>query len=148
MGSPHAVGVAALIVSQYGKADRVRGGLTLAPSRTENILSNTAVEHACPQPWLFRYSARWASSRSTPSEAPHLRPARVAGVGPYLDARPPGVGRQRVGGGPVQRVSPSAFAQSLVQMSTRLSIEVASSPMQNVLYAVRLTIADSARAAW
>ncbi len=50
MASPHAVGVAALIVSQYGKADRVHGGLTLAPSKTENILSSTAVEHACPQP--------------------------------------------------------------------------------------------------
>jgi hypothetical protein len=50
--------------------------------------------------------------------------------------------------GPVQRVSRSAFAQSLVQMSTRLSIVVSCSAMQNVLYAVRLTIADSAGAAW
>jgi subtilisin family serine protease len=53
MASPHAVGVAALIVSQYGKRDRVHGGLTLDPSTTERILEQTAVDHACPQPREF-----------------------------------------------------------------------------------------------
>ncbi|HET8614401.1 MAG TPA: S8 family serine peptidase [Actinomycetales bacterium] len=50
MASPHAVGVAALIVSEYGKKDHKHGGLTLDPSTTERILERTAVDHACPQP--------------------------------------------------------------------------------------------------
>jgi subtilisin family serine protease len=53
MASPHAVGVAALIVSQYGKPDKVHGGLTLDPRTTERILAQTAVDHACPQPRDF-----------------------------------------------------------------------------------------------
>jgi lantibiotic leader peptide-processing serine protease len=53
MASPHAVGVAALIVSQYGQRDRVHGGLTLDPRTTERILLRTAVDHACPQPRDF-----------------------------------------------------------------------------------------------
>ncbi|MDP9240854.1 MAG: S8 family serine peptidase [Actinomycetota bacterium] len=53
MASPHAVGVAALIVSQYGKADRKHGGLTLDPSTTQRILEKSAVEHACPSPRDF-----------------------------------------------------------------------------------------------
>jgi subtilisin family serine protease len=50
MAAPHAVGVAALIVSEYGKRDRANGGLTLDPGTTERILERTAVDHACPQP--------------------------------------------------------------------------------------------------
>jgi len=53
MASPHAVGVAALIVSQYGKSDKVHEGLTLDPRTTERILAQTAVDHACPQPRDF-----------------------------------------------------------------------------------------------
>jgi lantibiotic leader peptide-processing serine protease len=53
MASPHAVGVAALIVSEYGTRDRVHGGLTLDPRTTERILARTAVDHACPQPREF-----------------------------------------------------------------------------------------------
>jgi subtilisin family serine protease len=56
MASPHAVGVAALIVSQYGKRDAVHGGLTLDPSTTESILERTAVDHACPQPREFTWT--------------------------------------------------------------------------------------------
>ena len=56
MASPHAVGVAALIVSRFGKVDKVHGGLTLAPDRTRAILFSTAVPHACPQPRLFEYT--------------------------------------------------------------------------------------------
>jgi subtilisin family serine protease len=55
MASPHAVGVAALIVSQYGKADGKHGGLTLNPKVTERILENTAVEHPCPTPRTFTW---------------------------------------------------------------------------------------------
>jgi subtilisin family serine protease len=56
MASPHAVGVAALIVSQFGTPDPAhRGGLTLAPDRTREILLGSAAEHACPTPRLFHY---------------------------------------------------------------------------------------------
>lgn len=61
MAAPHATGVAALIVSQYGKRDRVHGGLTLDPRTTERILEQTAVDHACPQPRDYV----WTRVRST-----------------------------------------------------------------------------------
>ena len=56
MASPHAAGVAALIVSKYGTADSVHGGLTLAPDTVESILENTATHHACPSPRLVDYT--------------------------------------------------------------------------------------------
>jgi lantibiotic leader peptide-processing serine protease len=55
MASPHAVGVAALIVSRWGKKDKARGGLTLDPHTTEKILRETATEHPCPNPPLLDY---------------------------------------------------------------------------------------------
>jgi subtilisin family serine protease len=57
MASPHAVGVAALIVAQYGKQDRRHGGLTMAPAQVERILRGTAVDTACPTPATFVYPA-------------------------------------------------------------------------------------------
>jgi subtilisin family serine protease len=56
MASPHAVGVAALIVSQFGHRDTVHGGLTLNPDVTQEILQGTATEHACPTPRAFTYT--------------------------------------------------------------------------------------------
>ncbi len=55
MASPHATGVAALIVSQYGTRDGKLGGLTLAPRKVERILLGSAAEHACPTPPLQSY---------------------------------------------------------------------------------------------
>jgi len=55
MASPHAVGVASLIVSEYGHADNQLGGLTLDPRRVEQILLDSATNHACPNPRLFSY---------------------------------------------------------------------------------------------
>ena len=55
MASPHAVGVAALIVSAWGKKDKAHGGLTLKPDKVNRILTRTAAEHACPSPPLFSY---------------------------------------------------------------------------------------------
>jgi subtilisin family serine protease len=55
MASPHAVGVAALIVAQYGHRDHRNGGLTLAPSKVEKILRRTATDTPCPDPRLFDY---------------------------------------------------------------------------------------------
>jgi subtilisin family serine protease len=56
MATPHAVGVAALIVSQYGKRDRSQGGLTLSADRVEKLLEKTATDTACPSPRLFHYN--------------------------------------------------------------------------------------------
>jgi lantibiotic leader peptide-processing serine protease len=55
MASPHAAGVAALIVSRYGHRDRPRGGLALSPNAVEHRLYRTAAEHACPEPRLVSY---------------------------------------------------------------------------------------------
>jgi lantibiotic leader peptide-processing serine protease len=55
MASPHAVGVAALIVAEYGHRDRHAGGLTLAPRAVERILRRTATDTPCPEPRLFDY---------------------------------------------------------------------------------------------
>jgi subtilisin family serine protease len=56
MASPHAVGVAALAVSQYGYRDRQVGGRTLFPLAVELILRATATDHACPVPAEFVYT--------------------------------------------------------------------------------------------
>ncbi len=55
MASPHAAGVAALIVSRFGERDRRNGGLTLDPSKVARQLTTTATEHACPDPPLQSY---------------------------------------------------------------------------------------------
>jgi lantibiotic leader peptide-processing serine protease len=55
MASPHAVGVAALIVAEYGHRDRREGGLKLNPDRVEKILRRTATDTPCPEPRLFDY---------------------------------------------------------------------------------------------
>ncbi|MGI8329717.1 S8 family peptidase [Actinomadura scrupuli] len=55
MASPHAVGVAALIISRYGHRDS-HGGWTLAPDKVQQILQGTATEHACPTPRDFTYT--------------------------------------------------------------------------------------------
>ena len=56
MAAPHAAGVAALIVSRFGKADTAHGGLTLSPATVESILEDTATPHACPSPRLVDYT--------------------------------------------------------------------------------------------
>ncbi|MFB4320096.1 S8 family serine peptidase [Actinomadura sp. 21ATH] len=55
MASPHAAGVAALIVSRYGKKDRRTGGLTLDARATERILRGTANAKSCPSPNTVEY---------------------------------------------------------------------------------------------
>ncbi|WP_433827538.1 S8 family serine peptidase [Actinoplanes sp. CA-015351] len=56
MASPHAAGVAALIVSRYGKTDWRRGGITLDPNVVEKQLYKSAAEQACPTPRLVSYA--------------------------------------------------------------------------------------------
>ncbi|PZG18009.1 serine protease [Micromonospora craterilacus] len=55
MAAPHASGVAALIVSRYGKPQG-RGGFGLAPDLVEKHLLRTAAERACPEPRLQTYA--------------------------------------------------------------------------------------------
>ena len=55
MAAPHATGVAALAIAQYGKRDRVNGGLTLDPARVEQLLRSSAVDTACPTQNPFVY---------------------------------------------------------------------------------------------
>jgi subtilisin family serine protease len=55
MAAPHAVGVAALIVAQYGHRDKRNGGLTLSPKLVGRILRGTATDTACPNPREFHY---------------------------------------------------------------------------------------------
>ena len=55
MASPHAVGVAALVVASRGRRDRRHGGLTLSPRKVERVLKDTARDKACPDPPLFTY---------------------------------------------------------------------------------------------
>jgi subtilisin family serine protease len=56
MASPHAVGVAALIISEFGITDPVHGGLMMSPADVEARLMSTATEHACPDPRLVDYT--------------------------------------------------------------------------------------------
>ena len=55
MASPHAAGVAALVVAQYGHRDPGHGGVTLKPSRVERILRRTATDTPCPTPRRYDY---------------------------------------------------------------------------------------------
>jgi subtilisin family serine protease len=55
MASPHAAGVAALVVAARGRHDVFRGGLTLSPDVVERVLKRTAQDHACPTPRTFTY---------------------------------------------------------------------------------------------
>ena len=49
-------GVAALLVSAHGRADGRRGGLTLAPARTTQLLYASARQLPCPSPRTHRYT--------------------------------------------------------------------------------------------
>lgn len=55
MASPHAVGVAALIVSEFGHDDLSHDGLGLAPQRVARRLKHTATDHACPPGRVQKY---------------------------------------------------------------------------------------------
>ncbi len=56
MASPHAAGVAALVVAAHGHRDK-DGGLTLNPDATERILEATAEDTPCPTPPLQTYTS-------------------------------------------------------------------------------------------
>lgn len=49
MAAPHATGVAAILISRFGKEDK-NGGLTLAPATVERLLYATSSRKPCPTP--------------------------------------------------------------------------------------------------
>ncbi|MFI6786192.1 S8 family serine peptidase [Nonomuraea sp. NPDC050383] len=53
MAAPHATGVAALLVSRFGKPGK--GGVGLDPATTERLLYRTARQKACPSPRAYVY---------------------------------------------------------------------------------------------
>ncbi|HVV11014.1 S8 family serine peptidase [Amycolatopsis sp.] len=53
MATPHATGVAALIVSQYGKPGK--GGFGLSPDAVQRVIEGTAAHIACPVPRTVDY---------------------------------------------------------------------------------------------
>ena len=58
MASPHAAGVAALIVSHFGLPDWRRGGRTLPPVAVELALKASATKTPCPTPATVTYTRR------------------------------------------------------------------------------------------
>lgn len=70
MASPHAVGVAALIVAEKGKKDKANGGLTLEPDKVERLLRKTATDTPCPAQNPFTY----------PDNPPGVPPALCVGT--------------------------------------------------------------------
>ncbi|TNC29562.1 S8 family serine peptidase [Amycolatopsis alkalitolerans] len=72
MATPHATGVAALIVSQYGKAGR--GGFGLSPDAVQRVLEGTAAPIACPVPRTVDYldEGRDASFTATCAGTPEF----------------------------------------------------------------------------
>ncbi len=48
MAGPHVVGVAALIVSEFGTVDVLHGGLRMRPNNVQDILFGSARNHPCP----------------------------------------------------------------------------------------------------
>ena len=56
MAAPHAVGVAALIISHYGRVDsNDPDGLTMDPAQVEQVLTVRARNQACPAAGTLRY---------------------------------------------------------------------------------------------
>jgi len=70
MASPHAVGVAAIIVAEKGQRDSNRGGVTLSPDKVERILRRTATDTPCPAQEPFTY----------PDNPPGVPPATCEGT--------------------------------------------------------------------
>jgi subtilisin family serine protease len=59
MASPHAAGVAALIVSRFGTADPDhKGQLRMDPVQVERVLTESATPMRCPEPATVRYPRR------------------------------------------------------------------------------------------
>ncbi|WP_219463099.1 S8 family peptidase [Nonomuraea rhizosphaerae] len=63
MASPHATGVAAILISRFGKQGK--GGVALAPAKVEKLLFKTATQKACPSPRKYVYKVFGESTTHT-----------------------------------------------------------------------------------
>ncbi len=63
MASPHVTGVAAILISRFGKPGK--GGLTLSPATVEKLLYQTADRKACPSPRTYTYEVFGESDKQT-----------------------------------------------------------------------------------
>ena len=63
----------------HGRRDLARGGLTLAPSRTEDLLYASATPQACPSPRTYHYTRVRADGSVLESEARCEGPVRKNG---------------------------------------------------------------------
>ena len=64
MASPHAVGVAALIVAEFGRRGPQERRPDVDPDRTERILKRTATDTPCPPgPGPFHYPGQFGRVR-------------------------------------------------------------------------------------
>jgi lantibiotic leader peptide-processing serine protease len=86
MASPHAVGVAALIIARYGHDDPSHGGVTIRPARVERILERTATSHACPAQEPFTYPGQDAAYNATCVGTPEFNGFYGYGIVNALDA--------------------------------------------------------------
>ena len=64
MASPHAAGVAALIVGRWGKRTNAYDAVSMAPTTVERVLKNTATATPCPRS-LYSYPDRPAEFNAT-----------------------------------------------------------------------------------
>ena len=80
MASPHAVGVAALIVSRYGHPDPKNGGLELVPNQTEKILMRTATPHRVPDSACARLHERRQAGLAARPRASARQPRTTSGA--------------------------------------------------------------------
>ncbi|MEV0344250.1 S8 family serine peptidase [Nonomuraea sp. NPDC050680] len=55
MAAPHATGVAAILISRFGKPGK--GGVALSPATVEKLLYKTADHRACPSPRTYTYES-------------------------------------------------------------------------------------------
>ncbi|MFC7643393.1 S8 family serine peptidase [Streptosporangium lutulentum] len=53
MAAPHATGVAAILISRFGKPGK--GGVTMSPDEVQRLLYSTAKKEACPSPRKYVY---------------------------------------------------------------------------------------------
>ncbi|MEV6149056.1 S8 family serine peptidase [Nonomuraea sp. NPDC052129] len=63
MAAPHATGVAAILISRFGKPGK--GGVALSPATVEKLLYKTADRKACPSPRTYTYESAGESDKQT-----------------------------------------------------------------------------------
>jgi lantibiotic leader peptide-processing serine protease len=71
MAAPHATGVAAILISRFGKPGK--GGLTMPPADVQRLLYSTATQKACPSPREYAYKIDLVVNEVHKCEGPKSR---------------------------------------------------------------------------